>query len=86
MVEASIWRIPYNQQRMKSVALHVYRKTSSSFLKLQVPKYSWQHHQRELAARVLKRMEQQLQNITVLDLPTIVRDLLIGFKTFKQGD
>ena len=55
-------------------------------LKLQVPKYSWQHHQRELAARLLKRMEQQLHNITMLDLPTNVRDLLIRFKTFKQGD
>ena len=31
-------------------------------------------------------MEQQLHNITMLDLPTNVRDLLVGFKTFKQGD
>ena len=56
------------------------------FLKLQIPKYSWQHHQQELASRVLKRMEQQLQNVTMLDLPNNVRNRLIDFKTFKRGD
>ena len=31
-------------------------------------------------------MEQQLQNVTMLDLPTNVRNRLIDFKTFKRGD
>ena len=65
---------------------HAIEERAIYLLKEQIPKYSWQHHQRELAARVLKRMEKRLENGTLLHLPSEVRDLLITFKTFKKGD
>ena len=65
---------------------HAIEERAIYLLKQQIPKYSWQHHQRELAARVLKRMEKRLENGTLLDLPSEVRDLLVTFKTFKRGD
>ena len=65
---------------------HAIEERAIYLLKEQIPKYSWQHHQRELAARVLKRMEKRLENGILLHLPSGVRDLLVTFKTFKKGD
>jgi hypothetical protein len=59
---------------------HAIEERTIYLLKQQIPKYSWQHHQRKLAARVLKRIEKRLENGTLLDLPSEVRDLLVGYQ------
>lgn len=64
----------------------VIEERAIEILKQQIPKYAWQHHQRDLAARVQKRMEKQLQNTKLLHLPTDVRTHLNNFKTFIRGD
>ena len=65
---------------------HEIEEKAVLLLRSQVPKYAWRHHQKQLAARVLKRVEQQFENVTLYDLPKQVKVQLSNFKPFKRGD
>ena len=80
-------RTQHQALELKTIAQrHDIEDRALQLLKDQIPKYSWQHHQRELAARVLKRFERRLVHATLSPLTTNVRDALISFKPFKRGD